>query len=658
MLDSNGELPRAAHEDIAFPACFLHMIPAGSTRFRHYFAKLALAVVLPALILGLVEGFMRLAGIGLPTRFLVPVVVGNKKSWGNNPFYGYRFFAPEVARNSPPLAVDRAPATNVVRIVVLGESAAMGDPLVEFGAPRMLGKMLESTNAPIRFEVVNAAMTAINSPVVADIATELDRLRPDIVLIYMGNNEVVGPFGPAGSRFDSFAARLTPLRVAISRWRMALGLKLAIEAAARAGRKPRHFNMDDLGQVELRADDPRLQTVYDLFENRLTRIIARARNAGAEVLLCTLAVNHADCPPFGSRNRADWSNDASRNWQQNYAAGIQAQAEHRISEAIAAYEAATRIDAGHAELAYRFAQVLDLDGRAREARRWFARARDFDTRRFRADSRINRTIRNVARRQRVRLIDAERDFLEAKADETLFLDHVHFTLDGTYRIAGLWHDEIARTYPIGVKPSLAVCRERLFVTPWGLHRQAQVMAARFAQPPFSRQLDHEARQTRLIALTRKYAGEIAVTDAERLRAVYEREQARNSGDPALLAQWGAILLKSNRLGAALPPLTDYAARFPHCFEPRLMPTYVLAKLGRHARAAETLLGNGPPYGRYLFENAAGIMDSLAADGFMRDARALGQAILDQRRFFTGRPQLANFVAQLRPSEPGRAQTDE
>ena len=439
---------------------------------------------------------------------------------------------------------------------------------------------------------------------------------------------------------------------------MALGLKLAIETAARVGRKPRHFNMDDLGQVELRADDPRLPPVYDLFENRLTRIIARARKTGAEVFLCTMAVNRSDCPPFGSRNRADWNDEARRDWQLNYDAGIQAQAEHRISEAIAAYEAAVQIDAGHAELAYRFAQVLDLAGHAREARQWFARARDSDTRRFRADSRINEIIRDVARRQRVRLIDAERDFLEARADEVLFLDHVHFTLDGTYRLAGLWHDEIARTQPISEKPSLAVCRERLFVTPWGLLRQAQVMASRFAQPPFSGQLEHEARQARLIALSRQYAGEIAVTDAERLRAAYEREHARDPGDPTLLAQWGAILLKSNRLGDALPPLTDYAARFPHCFEPRLMPTYILAKSGRHALAAETLLGNGPPYGRYLLENAAGIMDSLAADGFFRDARALGQAILDQRRFFTGQRQLANFVARLRPPDPVRTQTNE
>ena len=629
-----------------------------SKAIRHLAGKLALATVLPALILGLLEGFMRLAEIGLPTHFLVPVAIENRACWGNNPFYGYRFFAPELARNPPPLAVEREAETNAIRIVVLGESAAMGDPLIEFGAPRMLGKMLDPAGAGARFEVVNAAMTAINSPVVADIATDLDRMQPDIVLIYMGNNEVVGPFGPTGRRHSSFAARLIPLRVAISRWRMALSLKLAVEAIVRIGPKPRNFNMDDLGQTELRADDPRLQPVYDLYENRLARIIARARNAGAEVLLCTLAVNNADCPPFGSRNRTDWSDDESASWQRNYAAGIQAHADHRISEAIAAYEDAARIDDGHAELAYRLAQVLDAAGRAPDARIWFARARDSDTRRFRADSRINQIIRDVAQRQQVRLIDVERNFLEAHADESLFLDHVHFTLDGTYRLAGLWFDEIAQTYPLGEKPALAVCRERLFVTPWGLHRQAQVMASRFAQPPFSQQLGHETRQNRLVALARDYANEIAVTDADRLRPAYEREHARDPGDPTLLSQWGAILLKSSRLGSALPPLTNYAARFPHCFEPRLMPTYILAKSGRHALAAETLLGNGPPYGRYLFENAASIMDSLAADGFFRDAHAFGQAVLDHRRSFTGRRQLVDLVARLRPSDQVRAQANE
>ena len=629
-----------------------------SKAIRHLVGKLALATVLPALILGLLEGFMRLAEIGLPTHFLVPVTIGNRACWGNNPFYGYRFFAPEIARDPPPLAVERKAETNAIRIVVLGESAAMGDPLIEFGAPRMLGKMLAPAGDGARFEIANAAMTAINSPVVADIAMDLDRMRPDVVLIYMGNNEVVGPFGPTGRRHSALAARLIPLRVAISRWRTALSLKLAVESIVRIGQKPRNFNMETMGQTELRADDPRLQPVYDLYENRLGRIIARARNAGAEVLLCTIAVNNADCPPFGSRNRTDWSDDESTSWQRNYAAGIQAQAEHRLSEAIAAYKDAARIDDGHAELAYRLAQVLDAAGDASDARIWFARARDSDTRRFRADSRINQIIRDVAQRQQVRLIDVERNFLEAHADETLFLDHVHFTLDGTYRLAGLWFDEIARTYPLSQKPSLSVCRERLFVTPWGLHRQAQVMATRFAQPPFSQQLGHEARQTRLVALARDYAHEIATTDADRLRPAYEREQARDPGDPTLLSQWGAILLKSSRLGSALPPLTDYAARYPHCFEPRLMPTYILAKSGRHALAAKTLLGDGPPYGRYLFENAASIMDTLAADGFFRDARAFGQAVLDQRRSFTSRRQLADLVARLRPSDQVRAQANE
>lgn len=57
-------------------------------------------------------------------------------------------------------------------------------------------------------------MATINSYVVCMIADELYRIQPDIVLIYMGNNEVVGPFG-RGTVFGSYSPSLTLIRLGI-----------------------------------------------------------------------------------------------------------------------------------------------------------------------------------------------------------------------------------------------------------------------------------------------------------------------------------------------------------------------------------------------------------------------------------------------------------
>ena len=101
-----------------------------------------------------------------------------------------------------------------MRIFVFGESAAEGDPQPVFGLPRMLQAMLSLRYPGVRFEVVNAAMTAINSYAVLPIARDCANADGDIWVIYMGNNEVVGPFGPG----TVFGPQMPPLPLIRPSW--------------------------------------------------------------------------------------------------------------------------------------------------------------------------------------------------------------------------------------------------------------------------------------------------------------------------------------------------------------------------------------------------------------------------------------------------------
>ena len=47
------------------------------------------------------------------------------------------------------------------------------------------------------FEIVNLGITAINSHVILPIARDCAKADGDLWIIYMGNNEMVGPFGAA-----------------------------------------------------------------------------------------------------------------------------------------------------------------------------------------------------------------------------------------------------------------------------------------------------------------------------------------------------------------------------------------------------------------------------------------------------------------------------
>ena len=132
--------------------------------------------------------------------------------------------------------------------------------------------------------MINTGMATINSHVVRLIAEECQKIEPDIVLIYMGNNEVVGPFG-AGTVFGSFSPSLTLIRLGIRLRSYRLGQ--LIEEILRWVGGTTQFVPEGQGMAMFRdqyvqSDDDRLQKVYTHFERNLTDIVETLRRDGAE----------------------------------------------------------------------------------------------------------------------------------------------------------------------------------------------------------------------------------------------------------------------------------------------------------------------------------------------------------------------------------------
>ena len=74
---------------------------------------------------------------------------------------------------------------NTFRIFVLGESAAMGFPYPNnISFQRMLKYQLQKTNPDKDIEIINLALTAINSYTFYDFAQELVHFEPDAIFIY------------------------------------------------------------------------------------------------------------------------------------------------------------------------------------------------------------------------------------------------------------------------------------------------------------------------------------------------------------------------------------------------------------------------------------------------------------------------------------------
>ena len=87
--------------------------------------RLLLALLGPLLVLGGAELALRLAGAGHSAAYFVPAEINGRQVWIDNPFFGYRFFAPRLARTPPGAVIDREKAPGTIRVFVLGESAAM-----------------------------------------------------------------------------------------------------------------------------------------------------------------------------------------------------------------------------------------------------------------------------------------------------------------------------------------------------------------------------------------------------------------------------------------------------------------------------------------------------------------------------------------------------
>lgn len=119
------------------------------------------AIGVPLALLGTLELVLRLIGFGYPTGFLLPSQHDEKKVLVQNNQFGWRFFGAAMARMPEPFCLPEIKSSNTVRIIVFGESAALGDPQPRFGLPRMLQAMLELRYPGTHFEVVNTAIVAI-----------------------------------------------------------------------------------------------------------------------------------------------------------------------------------------------------------------------------------------------------------------------------------------------------------------------------------------------------------------------------------------------------------------------------------------------------------------------------------------------------------------
>jgi tetratricopeptide (TPR) repeat protein len=530
--------------------------------------RLLVAIGVPVIFLGFIELILRLVGFGYPTAFLLSSLHDGQKSFVQNNQYGWRFFGAEMARTPFPIFIPQIKPPGTVRIFIFGESAAFGDPQPRFGLPHMLQAMLELRYPGTRFEVVNAAMTGINSNVILPIARDCASAGGDIWVIYMGNNEVVGPFG-AGTVFGQQTPPLPLIHANLALKTTRAGQ--LIDALRRKIQKPapgksEWGGMEMFLNQQVQADDPRMRAVYDHFAQNLEDIIRVGRRNGAGIVVSTVAVNLRDCAPFASAHRRGLSEADKAKWEQLYQNGVDEQNAGRNQPAADYFREAAQIDDEVAELHFRQAACALAPGTVAAAQKDFIAARDLDTLRFRCDGKLNDLIRLAVSNQtddRVLLADTERIFAEQSPDglpgDNLFYEHVHLTFDGNYLLARTLASQVVKLLPeqivAGVPtaqpwPSAADCARRLAWSDWNRQAILADMFVRLNDPPFTDQLNHAAQVQSLKASLEKL---IPATQPNGIRAaqqICEAAVAVAPDDPLLREQLAALKQLSGDLAGA------------------------------------------------------------------------------------------------------------
>src|SRR5271157_4285929 len=306
---------------------------------RRWLLIIATAILVPLAILGIVEASLRMASVGYPTELLVPCTVQGSPASCYNLFFAAPFFPAGMVQTPRLYAIPSQKAPGTYRIFVLGESAAMGDPDPAYGFSRYLEVMLRESFPSRKFEVVNTGSVAINSHVVLPIAEQLASQRPDLFVIYSGNNEVVGPYGP-GTVLTAGSMSIPAVRSSIYLRSTRIGQLLT-----KLGTQKKEWRgMEMFLDQQVPASSPLMKHTYANFERNLRDTIAVARNAGARVIVATVATNLKDCAPFASLHREDLGQDALRSWSALVQQGAEKENAGSYLEALKSYLSAASID--------------------------------------------------------------------------------------------------------------------------------------------------------------------------------------------------------------------------------------------------------------------------------------------------------------------------
>ncbi|HON07343.1 MAG TPA: tetratricopeptide repeat protein [Verrucomicrobiota bacterium] len=573
--------------------------PAGLKKIAFYF----LLILSPFVFLFAIEGVLRVVNYGYPTSFLLKYKHNGKEYYTENRKFGYRFFPKSMARAPEKIFCEAKKPENTYRIVVFGESAALGDPSPEYSFSRMIGVILKNSRSDLNFEIINVSMTAINSFVIREIARDCKKLDADLWIIYAGNNEVIGPFSP-GTVFGPGTLPEPLIRILINMKCLKVSqlIDSIVESISSEKVKYREWEgMEMFLKNQIPFNSPLLENVYKHFENNLSAVVKEGRDIGSDVLLTTVVANYRDCAPFSSIHKNGVLNSELEKWNQYFDNGKKLESDNKFKDSVEYYLKSGSIDDLYAELNFRLARCLEKSGAENKVLidEYYKRAVDCDALRFRPDSRIIDTIKTVAKEynDKIVFIDTTEKLYECsgfKLPGREFLwEHVHLNFDGNYQVATLFAEQILKLVDKKFldkksKSNPTISKEQVYLklglTEWDMLEVGREMQKRLELAPFTNRCNHTDEMMELGNKLNMWNNIVRTNPMDRFIAVHNAAVKENPNDWILYEKYAEILEAAGRYESAVQQWSAITNLFPVFEMPYFKIGNLLDQMGKSSEA--------------------------------------------------------------------------
>lgn len=360
-------------------------------------------VFIPILFLVLLELSLRVFNYGRTYDQWVTEGEGKLKL---NPEIAHRYFyttekVPSAGNN----IFDEIKKENCYRVFVMGGSSAAGFPFPPNGSfTRYIQKRLNLLYPQKTIEVVNIAMSAINSYALRDMLPGVIEQHPDLIIIYAGHNEYYGALGVGSMESLGDTRYIVNAVLWLNKFKTFEFLRNTIKSIYDIFSQPvktKATLMARMSQKQLiHYNSDSFHSGIEQFEGNLNDMLEMTKDADITVLLGTLVSNLKDQKPFSSIDDGN-------------------------------YQSANEV--------YNLAIEGLKIGNTKSADSLFRFAKDLDALRWRAPEKMNFVINELGKKFNYPVVEFDSIFNENSPDnvvgDNLITDHLHPNLRG-YQIIG------------------------------------------------------------------------------------------------------------------------------------------------------------------------------------------------------------------------------